>query len=161
MPINIEIKDAHAQLLVDFYIQRLKILHEEIQNKEIEIKEITSTIQKLKKKELKTTPSSATIDTIENVAPYSNKWPWVKKIHFVLGQVDRPMTTKEIVEALTEFEPTFMFERKKVVASISSILSSKSGDDKEFVKVESESGDFAYYINRSTDEEEDVTSLPF
>jgi len=30
MPIQIEIQDAHAQLLVNFYIQRLKVLRDEI-----------------------------------------------------------------------------------------------------------------------------------
>lgn len=162
MPINIEVKDTHAQLLVDFYIQRLKFLREEIQEREVETREITATIQKLKKKEVKSSSSipTVTIDNIPNA--YSDKWPWVKKIHFALGQSDGPMTTKEIVEALTEFEPTFMFERKKVVASISSILSSKSGNDKEFIKLSSESGDFAYDINRETDSnDEGPTSLPF
>ena len=42
-----------------------------------------------------------------------------------------------------------MFDRKKAVASVSSILSTKSGANKEFVRMEGETGDFTYYINQS------------
>lgn len=156
MPIQIEVHDSHAQILIDFYLKRLKALRDEIVEREREMKDITQTIQKLKKggttAEIE---SKTTIPAIE----YSDKWTWVKKIEFAIEQQRKPLTTKEIVEVLTEFEPSFLFDRKRVVASISSTLSTKSGEGKDFVRVETESGDFAYDLKRSP-EDLSNTSLP-
>jgi hypothetical protein len=160
MSIQIEIQDGHAQLLIDFYIGRLKTLRGEILDRERESKEINTIIQKLKKRE----PLLAVSNGIHvDKSTYSEKWPWVKKIQFALEHQERPLTTKEIVEALTEHEPSFLFDRKRAVASVSSILSTKSGS--EFIRVDSESGDFAYRLRNDTDnktnELEEVDELPF
>jgi hypothetical protein len=156
MPIQIEVQDVHAQLLVDFYVQRLKILRDEIIEREREAKEINTVIQKLRKKDgLLELPTSQT-----HKMPYSDKWTWVKKVQFAIEHEDRPLTTKEIVDVLTEYETTFLFDRKRAVASISSVLSSKSGADKEFSRIESDSGDFAYAINKASTPGEDFDS-PF
>ncbi len=145
MPIQIEVQEFHAKLLIDFYIQRLKTLKTEIIERERELKEINGTIQKLKRGNL--SPVENSPKEIINTTPYSEKWTWVKKIQFAIEQQGKPLTTKEIVDTLTEFEADFIFDRKRVVASISSMLSTKSGSDKEFIRVESDSGDFAYNIN--------------
>jgi len=163
MAIQIEVQEAHAQLLIDFYVGRLKVLRDEILEREKETKEINSIIQKLRKRE----PQLSLSNGFHVEKPvYSEKWPWVKKVQFALETTDKALTTKEIVDVLTEYEPSFLFDRKRAVASISSILSSKSGADKEFVRVDSESGDFAYGLSKiekevkSTDLEED-DDLPF
>lgn len=162
MPIQIEIQDTHAQLLIDFYVQRLRVLRDEILERERESKEINGVIQKLRKRE----PQLA----ISNGSPvdrlvYSDKWPWVKKVQFALETQENPMTTKEIVDLLTEYEPSFLFDRKRAVASISSILSSKSGPGKEFARLDGESGDFAYCISREGNNQKnndlDLDELPF
>ena len=143
MPIQIEINDAHIQPLIDFYIKRLRTLKDEIMEREREMKEISQVIQKLKKREvISDTDAEITVSSI----PYSDKWTWVKKIEFAIEYQNKPLTTKEIVDTLTEFEPSFLFDRKRVVASISSTLSSKSGPNKEFVRVERDSGEFAYHL---------------
>ena len=147
MAIQIEIQEGHAQLLIDFYVGRLKVLRDEILDKERETKEITAIIQKLKRREPQLLVSNGiSVDK----STYSDKWPWVKKVQFALENNGGPLTTKEIVDVLTELEPSFLFDRKRAVASVSSILSSKSGSDKEFVRIEGESGDFAYDIKKGT-----------
>lgn len=144
MPVQIEVNDSHIKHLTDFYIQRLKVLREEIIERERESKEINATIQKLRKG---TSPTEISSETKKAAPEYSEKWPWIKKVHFAIEQQQRPLTTKEIVDTLTEYETSFIYDRKRAVASISSILSSKWGNNKEFIRMESESGDFAYGLN--------------
>lgn len=148
MPIQIEVQETHAQLLIEFYVQRLKVLRDEILERERETKEINSTIQKLKKKNSNSGQQEIPNNAVSIETSYSDKWPWVKKVSFVLENTSHPLTTKEIVDVLTEYEPSFLFDRKRAIASISSILSLRWGGDKEFLRVESESGDFAYTINK-------------
>jgi hypothetical protein len=145
MPIQIEIQDTHAKLLVDFYLQRLKVLRNEIAEREREAKEINVIMQRLRKSK-----GAATVDMVieEPATPYSEKWPWVRKIHFALKITGKPLTTKEIVDLLSGYEANFILDRKKVVASISSVLSTKSGPGKEFIRVPGDSGDFAYTLNK-------------
>lgn len=38
-------------------------------------------------------------------ASYNNKWSWVNKIVFVLRKVDRPLTSPEIIELISPYEP--------------------------------------------------------
>jgi len=144
MSIQIEVQNAHIEYLIEFYLERLKSLRAEISAKEQELKDITSTIQKLKKGSNpdKFEEADAAIDV-----EYSERWPWVKKVEFALKYKNKPLSTKEVVETLTEFEPEFLIDRKKVVASVSSILSSKSGDDKTFKRINHDSGDFEYTLN--------------
>ncbi|MEP7279590.1 MAG: hypothetical protein ABI813_13150 [Bacteroidota bacterium] len=163
MSIQIDVQDSHAQLLIDFYISRIRVLREEIMIREQETREINSVIQKLKKK--------SNLEKSERLIPitnYSEKWPWVKKVQYAIEYQNRPLTTKEIVDVLSEFESSLLIDRKRAVASISSILSSKSGEDKDFLRVESDSRDFAYVINSHKEIEitphteiEDEDRLPF
>ena len=147
MSIHIEVQDAHAQLLVEFYLNRLKTVKDEIVEREKETKNITGIIQTLKRGS-----ASAHELNILPKADYSDKWPWVKKIQFAIEIQKKPLTTKEIVDTLSEYEPSFIFDRKRVVASISSILSTKSGDSREFSRVGSDSGEFAYVLNGKNEE---------
>lgn len=160
MPIQIEIQDGHAQLLIDFYVGRLRVLRDEILERERESKDINAVIQKLKKREA---PIAITNGSHVHRPDYSEKWPWLRKVHFALEVKDEPLTTKEIVDVLTEYEPSFLFDRKRAVASISSILSTKAGS--EFVRVDSASGDFAYRLMNDSDHKdnklEEIDDLPF
>jgi hypothetical protein len=160
MPVQIEINEAHIDAIIDFYIQRLKALRDEITEKEREFKEINSQILKLKRSKASTPISANSYRvTSTSAANYSDKWPWVKKIQFAIEQQGKALTTKEIVDTLLEYEIGLMFDRRKAVASISSVLSVKSGADKEFLREESDSGEFAYSINNpiaSENDDEDV-----
>jgi hypothetical protein len=146
MPIQIEINDAHVDALIAFYIQRIKALRDEMSIREKELREINTQILKLKKSK-RDIDESKPEQPNAIIALYSDKWPWVKKIKFAIELKGRALSTKQIVDILIEYETGLMFERKKAVASISSVLSTKSGADKEFVKIESDSGEFAYTIN--------------
>lgn len=152
MPIQIEVQDTHAQLLIEFYVKRLKTLRDEILEREKETKDINNTIQRLKKRNANTAnQETAEIATMDR-GLYSEKWPWIRKVSFVLNNTPNALTTKEIVDVLTEYEPAFLFDRKRAIASISSILSSRWGTDKEFIRVQSDSGDFAYTVNKPVNE---------
>lgn len=96
--------------------------------------------------------------SITLVSHYSDKWPWVKKVQFAIEYHKRPLTTREIVETLTEYESSLLIDRKRAIASVSSILSSKSGENKDFLRVNSEFGDFAYTVNKSKYVESDKNS---
>ena len=144
MGVQIEINEKDVEALTMFFVQRLKVLREEIMEREKEIKSITNTIQMLRK------PVSSSSDSAESAVKltnYSDKWTWLKKVQFAIEQAGAPLTTKEIVDVLTEYETTFIYDRKRAVASISSVLSGRWGADKEFSRTESKSGDFAYFLN--------------
>lgn len=153
MSIHLEVNENHAGLLIDFYIKRLKFLKEEISVREKETREINSQILKLKRGNKKDevilhTNQKDHGEEVENSIPeYSDKWTWVKKIEFAITQENRPLTTKEIVDTLTEFEVGLLFERKRAIASASSVLSTKSGVGKQFIKMETGDKEFAYTIN--------------
>jgi hypothetical protein len=166
MPVQIEIHDGHIDALIDFYIQRLRVLRDEIAERERESKDINAQILRLKKGKSQGQPDSAVKGVALKPVHYSDKWPWVKKIQFAIEQRGTPLTTKEIVDTLIEYEIGLMFDRKKAVASVSSMLSTKSGEGKEFMRVESESGDFAYDLNNKEGEpvekeNEDEDNNPF
>jgi hypothetical protein len=145
MPVRIEIQDNHIQSLIGFYINRLRILREEIIGRENEFKEISATIQQLKRKgEM---PKTSSVHVQVNLSDYTENWPWLRKVRFVMEQKNKPLTTKDIAETLTDFEPSLLIDRKRAIASISSILSSKSGEGKDFLRVGNGPGDFAYVIN--------------
>jgi hypothetical protein len=145
MPVQIEIHESHIQSLVEFYALRLKALREEIAEREKETREINSLIQKLRRKGV---PEPTTNGTLIPRVEYSETWPWAKKIAFAIELNNKPLTTKEIVDSLIDYESSFLFDRKRVVASISSVLSMKSGPDKDFIRTENDAGEFAYNINR-------------
>jgi len=149
MAVSIEINESHIDALIDFYIQRMKILRDEIAVREKESKEINAQILKLNKGKSQPSLSFSPSEKPKHSIEYSDKWPWVRKIRFAIEQQGKPLTTKQIVETLTEHEIELMFDRKKAVASVSSMLSTKSGPDKDFIRVEGETGDFAYTINNN------------
>jgi len=158
MPIQIEVHDSHAQLLIEFYVSRLKLLREEIQERERESKEINGVIQQLKKR----AALAGEADEIPTpLVYYNDKWTWLKKIHFALEQRGKALSTKEIVDTLADYEPTFLFDRKRAIASISSVLSVKSGAGKDFLKVDTDSGEFAYAINDFPPDDDDIKQISY
>jgi hypothetical protein len=148
MPVQIAIQDNQADLMIDFYVNRLKTLREEILARENETKLINNLVQQLKKRDTSMVAESMPSYAISNRPDYSEDWPWMKKILFALNNSPTPMTSKEIVGFLTDYEPVLLFDKKRAIASVSSILSTKSGKGKTFVRTEKESGDFAYQLSK-------------
>jgi hypothetical protein len=141
MPLNIEVRDEHVKEMIEFYIEKQRNLKSQVFQFEKQIKEITAIIQQLNQSMRE---SVGEIKPLPDASIYSEKWTWVRKIKFAIEQSGKPITTREVVELLSQYEPEIMYNRKKAVASVSSTLSVKTGDD--FLKVESESGENAYYL---------------
>ncbi|QJB42446.1 hypothetical protein HF324_33180 [Chitinophaga oryzae] len=141
MAVNIEIKEAYVKDLIDFYVEKQRQIRIEVNNLEEQLKEISAIIMQLRQSSRST---NAEIPLIKGDEVYSEKWPWVRKIMFALRQADAPLSTKQIVDSLSEYEPEFISDRKRVVASVSSTLSVKT--DEEFGRVQNDSGENAYYI---------------
>lgn len=78
-------------------------------------------------------------------AGYNVNWSFSKKIKFIIQTAGHPITTREIVDTLVQkYEPQEQNNRKKVVATVSSILSTgaKNGS---FIKTTDDSGQNLYY----------------
>ncbi len=164
MPLQIEIKDEHLKEMIEFYVSKQRDIRMQINNLEKQAKEVSAIIQQLNQSIRET----GHIRPLPESAVYSDKWPWVKKIKFAIGQGREPVTTREIVDLLIQYEPALEYNRKKAVASVSSTLSVKTGE--EFGRVLSESGDNAYYILEDVSDEQkkdpgrttiDLENLPF
>jgi tRNA(Phe) wybutosine-synthesizing methylase Tyw3 len=178
MPL-IEITDDDAKDLIDFYVEKQRNIKNQMSVLGASLKELNTKILELKQSLQAKNPS--VINNKDGVE-YSSKWHWVKKIEFAIRQAGKPLTTKEIVDILTEYQPDYISERRSAIASVSAILSTKSGSHsqhKEFVKIASDWGDYAYDVWKelpeiaATDfktlienemkpkEEEDNSDLPF
>lgn len=139
MAIKIEVKQNDIHLLIDFYRQKLKTLKEEIIAKEKEVRSINSMIVQLKSADKQqATRANLKAEVRDNQKQtnlaYSPDWPWVTKIRFALNTKGYALKTNEIIEVLTEHEPSLLFEHKKTLASVSSALSLNAGKGKAFVR---------------------------
>lgn len=143
MAIKIEVHEKDAQALVDFYLNKLRMLKEEINVREEEARSINAMIVQLNKG---SKPAKATSVENKQDGEYHAKWTWIKKIKFALAIQNHSMTTNEIVDTLTDYEPSFLFERKRAVASVSSVLSLNFGPKKEFIRSKEPSGEYKYDI---------------
>lgn len=150
MTIKIEVKENDIHLLLDFYHKKLKALKEEIGAKENEVRSINSMIIQLKnadKQHEKKADRAANVqDDKKQKLEYYPEWPWVAKIKFALKTQGRPLTSKEIIEVLTDFEPSLLFEQKRTLASVSSALSLNFGKGKNFIRFEGPSGYHTYNL---------------
>jgi hypothetical protein len=144
MSIQIEIRNTHINDLINFYYEKQRAIKEQIVNLEIELSEINVLISQLKQRPVNTFAEEIISGTErEN---YLGNWPWVKKIAFAIKEAGKPITTKDIVNILEKLEPNAI-PRKRAISSVSSTLSVKSGkysDKKEFIKIPTDSGEFAY-----------------
>jgi hypothetical protein len=143
LSIKIEIRKEDAEDLVEFYVEKQKNIKNQMSALEASLKEINGKILELKqilKGEVKSDASEP---------EYSSKWHWVKKIEFAITVAGRPLTSKEIVDVLTDYDPSYIVGRKTAIASVSATLSAKSGayeHHKDFVKIPAEWGDYLYDV---------------
>ncbi|WP_299178718.1 hypothetical protein [uncultured Chryseobacterium sp.] len=154
MSVQIEIKELYIRDLIEFYLEKQKVLRNEVNALQTQLKDISAVIMQLRQAQL-----SNSVSMLKGNEVYNSKWPWVKKITFAIQEAGKPLTTKEIVDILTGYEPDFINDRKRVVASVSSTLSVKTGG--EFEKSESETGENAYSIitNKNTINESFGTNI--
>ena len=164
MAIKIEVKQNDIHLLIDFYHQKLKILKEEIIAKEKEVRSINSMIVQLKSVDkqqvIKTNLKAENpINQKKSNPAYSPDWPWAKKIVFALNYKGHALNTKEIIEVLTEFEPSILFEHKKTLASVSSALSLNSGKGKAFTRSQDPAKRLIYDIRNKNNMDNDNQAI--
>jgi hypothetical protein len=148
MAIHIEIKDDQINDLINFYLTKQKGIRDQILKLEIDLKDVNATIAQLKQRPVKI-KDSFDVSLRPDAEVFSPKWPWLKKIAYAIKEAGKPVTTKEIIETLELYEPKTEEERKRVLSSVSSTLSVKSGkysERKPFVKGLSESGEFTFDI---------------
>lgn len=147
MSVQIEIKDDHIKDLIDFYSMKQKSLKEQISKLEKDLKDVSATISQLKQRNID--PLTSAVALLTDLEIFSPKWPWVKKIAFAIKEAGKPVTTKEIVEILSVYDPKNEEETKSAIKSVSSTLSVKSGkylEKREFVKSMTDTGEFAYDV---------------
>jgi hypothetical protein len=147
MPVKIEINQQDAEDLIDFYVEKQKKISDQISGLETSLVQINEKIIELKQilkgefAQNNTFPEST----------YSAKWNWVKKITFAIEIAGKPLTTKEIVDVLTDYDPNYIINRKTAIASVSATISAKSGPYehyKDFIKIPADWGDYSYDVWR-------------
>ena len=154
MNISIQFKEAEIPVLIEMYLDKVKQKKEEIFHLEKDVKDISAKVSQLR---LALKGGNGSIAPLQSDSAYSDKWQWVKKISFAIELNGKPLTINEIIDTLSDYEPSFINDRKKVMSSISGTLSIKSGsydDRKEFIRCNSESGEYAYDVWKENEPEQ-------
>jgi hypothetical protein len=153
IPVNIFIQSKDLADLIVFYEAKLKEVKQQRKDLEVYEREIRHTIMQLKAKHQETEsinekPILFTVNPNKNA--YNRNGTWVEKIEFAIREAARPLNTTEIVDLLIVHEPILEDNKKRSVASVSSILSLNSGakDDleKKFVKIEDATGRTKFFV---------------
>lgn len=77
---------------------------------------------------------------------YKINWTWQQKISHILEKGN--FTTSEITAKILEYEPSKIYERAKIVASVSAILSVQSkNEDSLYIKSKNERNQNVYGVN--------------
>jgi DNA gyrase/topoisomerase IV subunit A len=143
--IKVEFKDEEVTDLIEMYLNKVKSKKDDIAILEKDVRELNAKILQLKR----ALQGEGSYSNISSDELYSEKWQWVKKIKFAIELQKKALTANEIYETLTDFESSFIHEKRKVLSSISGTLSSKSGtyaERKDFIRKESDSGEFEYVV---------------
>lgn len=154
MSVQININEAQANLIKEYYKQRLAEIKAEIDKLTGEVTEIDKLMNQLNK-EVPSKENSANISS--NITDgYQVRWPWVKKAAFLITESGRQLSTKDMVALILEkYEPNLIDNRKTVVASLSAVMSIKTKEGL-FVRHQNEFGEFEYGLSESkkpTDEQ--------
>lgn len=158
MPFHLEVTDKDAMDLIEFYTEKQKSIKLQMSELTASLKDISSKIYDLKG----ILDARQTFSSPEDKTAYSLKWHWVKKIQFAIHKEGRPLTTKEIVDILSNYQPEYISERRKAIASVSAILSTKSGthaQHKEFVKIPADWGEYTYDVWREDEKNDDSDDI--
>lgn len=166
IPVNIYIQSKDLSELLEFYEAKLKITKQKRKDLENDESEIRATIAQLKNKmqSTETIDESPTLFSIKpNKFQYNKKWTWVEKIEFAIRESSKPLNTTEIVDSLIIHEPSLDDDKRRSVASVSSILSIHSGvneqSDKKFIKID-RGGRSNFLVRDTVDENINNDALP-
>lgn len=127
--VTIEINVAEYPYLRDFYIARKNALAKQMADVDEILEKISNDIISI---QALSPISTSNIDS----SGYDKSWNWVPKIKFIIKEAKKPCSTAEIVAGVLDHEPERKQNRKKVVASVSSVLSSNHGEGKPFSRAE-------------------------
>jgi len=144
MAVTVEIATKHLKDMIAFYVEKQKAAKSQINAAEKDLRELTLLIAELRNTLLNATASPESPQV--QPAQYNTRWPWARKISFAIERAGRPLTTREIVEHLSEYEPEFIEGKKRAIASVSSTLSVKTAAGQDFEKIQGEEGDFLYNV---------------
>ena len=158
-PVNIYIQSKDLLDLIEFYDLKLKAIRQRKKDLERDESEIRATIMQLRAKQ---NAESSDIGSLikysikPNMNEYSKRWIWAKKVDFAIREAGKPLTTNEIVDTLMIYEPSFEDDKRRAIASVSSITSVHSGsiEDKEkrFIRIDDETGRSKFFVR----DEEDI-----
>lgn len=149
MTLNIQIGDTAAKTLRTVLLEQLRGKQEAIKAMQAECQELEHLLSQLNFTHIPF-PQQHENTPITNLAQqfdYKENWTWEQKIKFIIEHKGRPLTTTEIVATLIQFEPKWGIDRAKAVASISSVLSTKSKEGGVFVKDYNERNEYIYDVS--------------
>ena len=123
--VPILLDERYLDSLIQFHLQKQQEIRDHIALLQLEEKALSATIVELRQAQNKVKPEfSPQLGEIL----YNREWTWTKKIDFALDVAGRAMTSREIVDLLENYEPQLKSQGRKPIASVSAVLSTKSGD---------------------------------
>ena len=129
----------------------LKSLENEVVENGLKINELELANSKLRDtiNQIKLAMASKNIKNPSSIV-YQPQWTIFRKILFLLDELKRPLSTREIVDEIIEvYEPNLRSERAKLVSNISGVLSTKCKEGK-LIKGENVLGENVYSKSDNT-----------
>jgi hypothetical protein len=149
MDIQLKISEQLAKEMLEFIETKIRSKQTEIVELENEIADLRIQRQEL---EARLNGSQKLLVPDKSEVKYQPKWPIFRKILFILEKHGRPMSTRDIVEYITElYEPEIANERNKLVGNVSSVLGTKAKEGR-LLKGENILGENVFSINPDFEE---------
>lgn len=143
--VNVDEKAVHP--MIQFYESRYQQVKEGAMKLYDEAKQIAKVISQLKYKELEIKPKSVvSSSTVTEDKEYSKEWSLNRKIQFIIGKNNKPLTSNEISSQLLMLDKSLAKDREKTIKNVSTILSIETGKIYSRVKEENKR-EFHYSLN--------------
>lgn len=143
--VNVDEKAVHP--MIQFYESRYQQVKEGAMKLYDEAKQIAKVISQLKYKELEIKPKSVvSSSTVTEDKEYSKEWSLNRKIQFIIGKNNKPLTSNEIASQLLMLDKSLAKDREKTIKNVSTILSIETGKIYSRVKEENKR-EFHYSLN--------------
>lgn len=140
MPINIQISERDIPLLIKVYTDKKNKLLEELKTVDAFLLQLN---------EGKRKKDSLDIGTLTQPhKKYNLDWTWVDKIEYILQEANKALTTSEIVTRVIRLDPKLEGHERKVLGSISAVLSAKSKPGGRFKRGENERGALVFWLDK-------------
>jgi len=139
---TIEFTESQIEELISYYTLQATKESDEVkihQKKQSEYMEMVNVL----KEKLTTTQSPVVPQLFDNSGSsliYDKNWPSIKKIIFAMETANKPLTTREIVDMLKIYDPSFSDKKidEAAIANFSSVLAMKSKSNKIFTRTKGE-----------------------